>query len=173
MKPYRLIALALAALLALTCVGWAEGNACPPVETGIGDISKHGNLPMRISGRALMALGYEYGDVVNVDVDGHVLQVPVCAELSEVDIGAAVLRIVPPDREFPDGRVSLGINGDNLASKVGLGERPDSLRDGQGPHRLCLRPAGMSDGRNRRGGGGGLHGDLLQFLWCQARHGKL
>ena len=33
MKPYRLIALALAALLALTCVGWAEGNACPPVET--------------------------------------------------------------------------------------------------------------------------------------------
>ena len=35
MKPYRLIALALAALLALTCVGWAEGNACPPVETGI------------------------------------------------------------------------------------------------------------------------------------------
>ena len=72
-----------------------------------------------------MALGYEYGDVVNVDVDGHVLQVPVCAELSEVDIGAAVLRIVPPDREFPDGRVSLGINGDNLASKVGLGERID------------------------------------------------
>ena len=125
MKPYRLIALALAALLALTCVGWAEGNACPPVETGIGDISKHGNLPMRISGRALMALGYEYGDVVNVDVDGHVLQVPVCAELNEVDIGAAVLRIVPPDREFPDGRVSLGINGDNLASKVGLGERID------------------------------------------------
>ena len=42
MKPYRLIALALAALMALTCVGWAEGNACPPVETGIGDISKHG-----------------------------------------------------------------------------------------------------------------------------------
>ena len=125
MKPYRLIALALAALLALTCVGWAEGNACPPVETGIGDISKHGNLPMRISGRALMALGYEYGDVVNVDVGGHVLQVPICAEMSEVDIGAAVLRIVPPDREFPDGRVSLGINGDNLASKVGLGERID------------------------------------------------
>ena len=76
---------------------------------------------MRISGRALMALGYEYGDVVNVDV----LQVPICAEMSEVDIGAAVLRIVPPDKDFPDGRVSLGINGDSLASKLGLGERID------------------------------------------------
>ena len=125
MKPYRLIALALAALMALTCVGWAEGNACPPVETGISAISKHGNLPVLISGKALMALGYEYGDMVWVDVGGHVLQVPICAEMSEVDIGAAVLRIVPPDKDFPDGRVSLGINGDSLASKLGLGERID------------------------------------------------
>lgn len=125
MKPYRLIALALAALMALTCVGWADGNACPPVETGISAISKHGNLPVLISGKALMALGYEYGDMVWVDVGGHVLQVPICAEMSEVDIGAAVLRILPPDKDFPDGRVSLGINGDSLASKLGLGERID------------------------------------------------
>ena len=111
---------------------------------------------MRISGRALMALGYEYGDVVNVDVGGHVLQVPVCAELNEVDIGAAVLRIVPPDREFPDGRVSLGINGDNLASKVGLGERID-IDEAPG-YRWVLgrRPAVRYPGEDHAGGKGRL-----------------
>ena len=125
MKPYRLLALALAALMALTATVWAEGAACPPVETGIGNISKHGNLPLDISGKALTDLGYEYGDMVSVDVAGHALTVPICAEMSEVDIGTAVLRIVPADEEFPDGRVSLGINGDNLATKLGLGERID------------------------------------------------
>ena len=125
MKPYRVLALALAALMALTAMVWAEGAACPPVETGIGSISKHGNLPLGISGKALTDLGYEYGDMVSVDVAGHALTVPICAEMSEVDIGAAVLRIVPADGEFPDGRVSLGINGDNLATKLGLGERID------------------------------------------------
>ena len=125
MKLFRMIALALAALIALTAVGWAEGSACPPVETGIKAFTKHGNLPILISGKALTALGYEYGDVVCVDVGGHELKVPICEALSQVDIGAGVLCIEAPDEQFPDGRVTLAINGDNLAEKLGLGERID------------------------------------------------
>ena len=123
MRLSRLFALALAALLALTGTVWAEVAACPPVETGVEEISRHGNLKLDISVRTLIELGYEYGDVIRVEVGDRKLNVPICHKVGDVDVGAPFMCVELPNQAMPEGRVVLLINMGDLATALGLGEK--------------------------------------------------
>ena len=126
-KRLRLSALALALLLALTSLALAEISECPPVETGIREIKKYGNIVMDISGDALLALGYEYGDVVSVEIGGRSFDMPLCSDFNDVDVGAMGLR-VEESKNNRQGRseVSMSINGSDLTTWLGIAERIDA-----------------------------------------------
>lgn len=118
----RLLALALAAMLALAFPACADISECPPVGTSVRDIMKYGNLILDISGNALLELGYEYGDLVAATIGDTVLDLPVCGDYSDVDVGAPVCRVIQADSS-DDSYAILAINGSDLATKLGLATR--------------------------------------------------
>lgn len=118
----RLLALALAAMLALAFPACADISECPPVGTSVRDIMKYGNLILDISGNALLELGYEYGDLVAATIGDTVLDLPVCGDYSDVDVGALVCRVIQADSS-DDSYAILAINGSDLATKLGLATR--------------------------------------------------
>ena len=121
-KMRALLALALAALLALAVPVYAETAECPRVETGVRDIQKYGNLVLDISGRALMALGYEYGDVLAVTIGGESFEAPICEDFQDVDVGMPLCCII--QAENPDANlVLLAINNGDLATWLGVASR--------------------------------------------------
>jgi len=58
----------------------------------VGSIEKYGNLDLTIPVSALSAAGYQYGDVVNVTIDGTAYEMPYCTAYSDVDQGSMLLR---------------------------------------------------------------------------------
>jgi len=66
-----------------------------------------------------MALGYEYGDMVCMDIAGQVLDVPICAEYNDVDIGALVLRVVTSVNNG-NNEVIASVSGGDLATWLGI-----------------------------------------------------
>ena len=121
-KFWRLLTLALAALLMLTSLAFAEIEACPPVETSVRGIPKFGHLILDISGDALLDLGYEYGDIVTAELCGRTLEMPVCDHYSDVDVGAMVLHVVPSG-EGRTGSAELCINMGALAAWLGIAQK--------------------------------------------------
>ncbi|MGX8706479.1 MAG: tyrosine-protein phosphatase, partial [bacterium] len=117
----RLLALALAVLLTLSAMAFAESADCPTVETGVREIRKYGNLVLDISGDALLALGYDYGDIVTAAIGDQAIDAPICSEYGDVDIGTMVLRIeeAAVDAEGSSSAL-LAINGGDLATWLGL-----------------------------------------------------
>lgn len=128
----RLLAGALAAILALTSAAWAETAACPTVETSVREIKKYGNLVLDISGNALLALGYEFGDIVAVEIGGHALEMPICANYSDVDTGAPVCRVTQAENVDESSTV-LALSGGDLATFLGIAER--TLDEGASDYR--------------------------------------
>ncbi len=89
------------------------------VQTDVREISKHGNVFLKITGNALADLGYQFGDVLSVIIGGQTYPVPLCSDYSEVDAGNMVCKMVlsdEPEKSF----LSLAINGDSFAEKTGL-----------------------------------------------------
>ena len=127
-RLFRLTALTLALLLALSSLAFAEIEACPPVETGILDILKYGNIMLEISGDALLDLGYEYGDIINADICGRTLEMPLCANYADVDVGAMALRVIS-SKSGETSRAILGINAGDLTTWLGLAERSEIGED--------------------------------------------
>ena len=123
-KLCRLLALTLAALLAFGALAFAEVAECPPVEVGLREIQKFGNIVLDISGDGLLELGYAYGDIVTVDIGGQTLDVPVCADYSDVDVGALVLRVIPSDNGGQN-TATLAINIGDLATWLGIAEKSE------------------------------------------------
>ena len=117
----RMLALLLAALLCAACPVLAE-EAVPGVETDVADIQKYGNLVLGITGSDMLALGYEYGDVVAVTVNGQTLEMPVGSNYSDVDNGSMICRVVY-DEGADQNAVILAINMGDLATTLGLAEK--------------------------------------------------
>ena len=68
---------ALICLLALTLAVLSAAAAAEPIETGIRSIQKYGTLELTVSGNSLLEMGYEYGDIVTVTIDGKTYDMPV------------------------------------------------------------------------------------------------
>ena len=107
---YRLSALVLILVMMLSgCTKTVETTA------HVAEIAKYGNLILDITGAELFSQGYEYGDVLEVSVAGHTVEVPLCSNYSDVDKGVAVLRAASDDSPSV-----LAINMSDFATTYGI-----------------------------------------------------
>ena len=131
-KPkLRLLALGLSLSLFVGTAAYAEapaGNEAPQeaaatedssVHAGVTEIQKYGNIMLDISGNSFAALGYEYGDIVSVQIAGQVIDMPVGSNYSDVDNGKYICRVVKAEDET-QSYVVLAINMGDLATTLGI-----------------------------------------------------
>ena len=89
------------------------------VSAEVAGIEKYGNLDLNIKGSDFLALGFEFGDVVTVKMNGKELEMPVGSNYSDVDQGQMICRVVVDEAKEKD-YVVLAINMGNLAEKAGI-----------------------------------------------------
>ena len=123
-KALRSLSLALAALLALASLACAESTECPIVETRLKRINRFGNIFLDISGNAILAMGYEYGDVVTVEIGNISMNFPLCSDYNGVDVGAPVCSVTTAE-DPAEADVTLAINTGNLAAWLGIATPTD------------------------------------------------
>lgn len=112
----KLLALLAAfALLMSALPALAQGDAPIPVT----EIQKYGNLMLGISGSDVLAMGYEYGDVITATINGGEYEMPVCTNYSDVDNGSLVLRITINPSDGTDTAI-MAINMGDLATTAGI-----------------------------------------------------
>lgn len=79
---------------------------------GVTEIQKYGNIAVDISPEAMKDLGYEYGDILAVKVNGKAFDIPFCTNYSDVDTGELVAR--------DSGILVIAINMGDFATANGL-----------------------------------------------------
>ena len=87
-------------------------EAAPDFVGGVTEIQKYGNIAVDISPEDMKAIGYEYGDVLAVSVNGKSFDIPFCTNYSDVDTGALVARDA--------GNLIIAINMGDFATANGL-----------------------------------------------------
>ncbi len=109
----RFTAALLALCLLLSCAALAEESA-PITVTGI---QKYGNLDLSLTGTEFLALGYAYGDVVTVGLNGQEYDMPVVSNYSDVDTGSMLVRVqITADADA----LIIAINMGDLATASGI-----------------------------------------------------
>ena len=109
----KVISLLVTLVLALSLPLAAFAADYPTAEGGATEIQKYGNIVLDIASTALTDNGYEYGDVLDITVDGKSYDVPFCTNYSDVDTGKLVLR----DNK---GTLILAINMGDFTSTNGI-----------------------------------------------------
>ena len=117
----RLTAIILAVIFLMTSAVIAE-TTVPEIETDIVSIQKYGNLELGISAPTLLEMGYEYGDLLTVAVNGQEMVMPLGSSYSDVDNQQLICRAVN-DGSKDDGKVILAINMGDLATTLGIAEK--------------------------------------------------
>lgn len=108
----RCLAWLMALLLVLTGVAQAE-------TVTVQEISKYGNLVLTITGTELLAEGFDYGDVVTVQIGDEGYDMPIGSNYSDVDNGSLVCRVLI-DGETGEDSVTLAICMGDLATASGI-----------------------------------------------------
>ena len=116
MKKTASFLLVLALLFSLAVPASAAETVYPSFEGGVREIQKYGNIVLDIDPAKLQEAGYEYGDVLQVTVDGKDHQIPLCTNYSDVDTGALVAR----DSE---GVLTVAVNMGDFATTNGLAKK--------------------------------------------------
>ena len=119
MKALRLALICMLALLLAVLPVAALAENAEPIEAGIREIQKYGNLVLTISGTSLLEMGYEYGDIASVTIAGQTCDMPVVSNYSDVDNGNMLCRVIASDNPDEDA-VILAINMGDLASTLGI-----------------------------------------------------
>ncbi len=115
----KLLSLLLALCLALGLALPALADDAPITVT---EIQKYGNLVLSIKGTDFLALGYEYGDLVTVTLNGQEFDMPVGSNYSDVDQGSMICRVViKPDVD--EDYMILAINMGDLATTALIAEK--------------------------------------------------
>lgn len=83
------------------------------------EIAKYGNLVLSISGTELLHQGYDYGDVVTVQIGQSSYDMPIGSNYSDVDNGSMVCR-VNIDGDTGEDTVTLAICMGDLATTAGI-----------------------------------------------------
>lgn len=109
----KVISFLVTLVLALSLPLAAFAADYPTAEGSAAEIQKYGNIVLDIASTALTDNGYEYGDVLDINVDGKNYDVPFCTNYSDVDTGKLVLR-------DSNGTLILAINMDDFASTNGI-----------------------------------------------------
>lgn len=119
--PRRILALLLALCLTALFPALAEDHHSAFVAA----ISKHGNLELDISATNFLGLGYAFGDILSVSINGHSYAMPVCTNYTDVPSGMPVCRLKIDASSGADS-VVLALNADSLARDAGIGQRVDT-----------------------------------------------
>lgn len=106
----RTLSLVLVICMVLAIAPWslAAGG-----ETTIAAIEKYGNLDLSITGEQFQAMGFTYGDMITVGINGQEYDMPVGGSYSDVDTGSMICRITEPC-------VIIAINMGDFATTTGL-----------------------------------------------------
>ena len=115
-KLHRVLICLLVLLLAVLS---AAAEIVEPIEVGIRTIQKYGTLLLTISGNSLLEMGYEYGDIAAVTIDGQTYDMPVVSSYNDVDSGSMLCRVVASD-DPTESAVLLSINMGDLATELGI-----------------------------------------------------
>ena len=98
MKALRLALICMLALLLAVLPVAALAENAEPIEAGIREIQKYGNLVLTISGTSLLEMGYEYGDIASVTIAGQTFDMPVVSNYTDVDNGTMLCRVIASDK---------------------------------------------------------------------------
>ena len=117
-KITRWIAGLIAILLLLATYGGtlAENDSTssvPEVNSTVGGITKYGIMKLSLTGTDFLALGYTYGDVVDVTVHDQTYEMPVVTSLTDMGPGH---RDIP--KRFPSPGQKLCTNASHCASRM-------------------------------------------------------
>ena len=115
----KLLSLLLALCLALGLALPALADDAPITVT---EIQKYGNLVLSIKGTDFLALGYDYGDLVTVTLNGQEFDMPVGSNYSDVDQGSMICRVVIKPDTNEDSMI-LAINMGDLATTALIAEK--------------------------------------------------
>ena len=121
----KMIFLLLALCLALTLALPVLADEAPITVT---EIQKYGNLVLSIKGTDFLALGYDYGDMVTVTLNGQEFDMPVGSNYADVDQGSMICRVVvKPDTD--EDYMILAINMGDLATTALIAEKEKTDAD--------------------------------------------
>ena len=105
--------------LVLTLTAGSAVLAQPSVTGSVTAVDKYGNLTLDLLTQALLDAGFEFGDLLQVEVAGVVLEAPFVTAYSDVDVGSVLVR-------GPGGagtaNVVVAINMGNFAGTYGVEE---------------------------------------------------
>ena len=92
------------------------------------EIEKHGNLALSVRGSDFFSYGYTWGDVVNAEINGRTIAMPVCSNYSEVAQGEYVLCAYTGESGGKD-KIELAINMGDLATDLGIATKEKTDAD--------------------------------------------
>lgn len=106
----RTISLLLAICMVFALAPWSFAASG---EATVAAIEKYGNLDLSVTGEAFQAMGFTYGDIITVGINGKEFDMPVGGSYSDVDTGSMICRIT-------DACVIIAINMGDFATTTGL-----------------------------------------------------
>ena len=147
MKKLFSLLLALCLLVGLALPALAEET---PIT--VAEIQKYGNLVLSVTGTEFMALGYDYGDIVTVTLNGQEFDMPVGSNYADVDQGSMICRVVvKPDTD--EDYMILAINMGDLATTALIAEKEKTAADpGYLWHYLVDEPVPVAFAMKEKGG---------------------
>ena len=121
----KMISLLLAMCLVLGLTLPVLADATPITVT---EIQKYGNLVLSIKGTEFLAMGYDFGDIVTVTLNGQEFDMPVGSNYADVDQGSMICRVViKPDTN--EDYMILAINMGDLATAALIAEKEKTEAD--------------------------------------------
>ena len=146
MKRFLSLTLSVCMLLCLAVSALAEG------EITVAEIMKYGNLVLSLRGSEFLSMGYAYGDIVTVAMNGTEYIMPVGSNYSDVDQGNMICRVVVGEDSGADYLI-LAINMGDLATAAGIAEKEKIEADpGYVWHYRVEEPVTVSFSMKEQGG---------------------
>ena len=123
MQNKRKLLIALLLVVCLVAAGvFFFGGTSSAEEIIVTEIESFGNLVLSITGEDFLDLGYAYGDIVTVTINGTDYTMPVGSNYADVDNGNMLCRVYI-NEEASENQVILAINMGNFAGTIGLAEK--------------------------------------------------
>ncbi len=123
MKKVLSLILAFLMMLSFSSCG-IDGHAVD-FEANIASIDKYGNITLDSKASDMLAEGFSYGDIVNVNIAGNDYEMPVGSNYADVDQGKMICRLVVDESSGADVIV-LAINMGNLATKANIAAKSET-----------------------------------------------
>ena len=102
----------------------AEAVQPAEVTADVADIQRYGHVMLDFSGSSLLEMGYAYGDVLSISLNGLALEAPLISNYSDIDNQEPFCLASDSNK-----KVLIGINMGDLAARSGIAEKEFSGED--------------------------------------------